>query len=143
MEIRPVKIRDIEKVRELELSCIREYFAETLENKWEDSGLSLVAEEDGEIVGFIFAQMLHHIADEDNLLWIENMGVHPYFRRNMVGYQLLRECVRLGREQGAGVAHAMIQPNNAPSILMFKKLGFFMDRREVALMDLNDPNLKL
>ena len=103
----------------------------------------LVAEEDGEIVGFIFAQMLHHIADEDNLLWIENMGVHPYFRRNMVGYQLLRECVRLGREQGAGVAHAMIQPNNAPSILMFKKLGFFMDRREVALMDLNDPNLKL
>ena len=77
MEIRPVKIRDIEKVRELELSCIREYFAETLENKWEDlpqewkdnlgassrnhfkayldSGLSLVAEEDGEIVGFIFA----------------------------------------------------------------------------------------
>ena len=101
MEIRPVKIRDIEKVRELELSCIREYFAETLENKWEDlpqewkdnlgassrnhfkayldSGLSLVAEEDGEIVGFIFAQMLHHIADEDNLLWIENMGVHPYF----------------------------------------------------------------
>ena len=99
MEIRPVKIRDIEKVRELELSCIREYFAETLENKWEDlpqewkdnlgassrnhfkayldSGLSLVAEEDGEIVGFIFAQMLHHIADEDNLLWIENMGGHP------------------------------------------------------------------
>ena len=41
------------------------------------------------------------------------------------------------------MAHAMIQPNNAPSILMFKKLGFFMDRREVALMDLNDPNLKL
>lgn len=165
MEIRPVKIRDIEKVRELELSCIREYFAETLENKWEDlpqewkdnlgassrnhfkayldSGLSLVAEEDGEIVGFIFAQMLHHIADEDNLLWIENMGVHPYFRRNMIGYQLLRECVRLGREQGAGVAHAMIQPDNAPSILLYKKLGFFMDRREVALMDLNDPNLKL
>lgn len=36
MDIRPVRIRDIEKVRELELSCIREYFAETLENKWED-----------------------------------------------------------------------------------------------------------
>ena len=96
MEIRPVKIRDIEKVRELEISCIREYFAATLENKWEDlpqewkdnlgassrnhfkayldSGLSLVAEEDGEIVGFIFAQMLHHIADEDNLLRTTSSG---------------------------------------------------------------------
>ena len=61
----------------------------------------------------------------------------------MVGYKLLRECVRLGREQGAGVAHAMIQPDNAPSILLYKKLGFFMDRREVALLDLNDPKLKL
>lgn len=165
MEIRPVRIKDIEGVRNLELACIREYFAATLENRWEDlpqdwkdnlgassrnhfkvymeSGLSLVAEEDGEIVGFIFAQMLHHICDEDNLLWIENMGVHPYFRRNMVGYKLLRECVRLGRENGATVAHAMIQPDNAPSILLYKKLGFFMDRREVALLDLRDPGLRL
>ena len=165
MEIRPLKIRDIEKVRELELSCIKEYFAETIENRWEDlpkewkdnlgassrnhlkayldGGLSFVAEEDGEIIGFIFAQMLHHICDEDNLLWIENMGVHPYFRRNEIGYRLLRECVRAGREQGAAVAHSMIQEDNAPSILLHKKLGFFMDRRQVALLDLRDPKLRL
>ena len=37
MEIRPLKIRDIEKVRELEVACIREYFAATLENKWKSS----------------------------------------------------------------------------------------------------------
>ena len=165
MEIRPVKIKDIEKVRELEISCIREYFAQTLENKWDDlpqdwkdnlgassrnhfkayldSGLSLVAEEDGEIVGFIFAQMLHHIFDEDNVVWIENMGVHPYFRRNAIGYKLLRECARKGREMGATVVHSMIQEDNAPSILLHKKLGFFMDRREVALLDLRVEKLRL
>lgn len=165
MEIRPLKIKDIQSVRELEISCIREYFAKTIENKWEDlpsewkdnlgasspnhfktyldSGLSFVAVEDDEVIGFIFAQMLHHICDEDNLLWIENMGVHPYFRRNEIGYKLLRECVRAGRENGAAVAHSMIQEDNAPSILLHKKLGFFMDRREVALLDLRDPKLKL
>lgn len=165
MEIRPLKIKDIESVRELEIACIREYFAKTIENKWEDlpqewkdnlgasspnhfrtyleSGLSFVAVEDDEVIGFIFAQMLHHICDEDNLLWIENMGVHPYFRRNEIGYRLLRECVRVGREKGAAVAHSMIQEDNAPSILLHKKLGFFMDRREVALLDLRDPKLKL
>lgn len=165
MEFRNVRIKDIEKVRELELSCIREYFAATIENKWEDlpqdwkdglgassprhfkayldSGLSFVAEEDGGIVGFIFAQMLHHICDVDNLLWIENMGVHPYFRRNEIGYRLLRECVRKGAEMGAAVAHSTIQPDNAPSILLHKKMGFFIDRRDVALLDLNDPKLKL
>lgn len=165
MEFRNVRIKDIENVRELEVSLIREYFSATLENKWEDlpqdwkdglgassprhfkayldSGLSFVAEEDGEIVGFIFAQMLHHICDEDNLLWIENMGVHPYFRRNEIGYRLLRECVLKGREMGATVAHSMIQPDNAPSILLHKKIGFFIDRRDVALLDLRDPKLRL
>lgn len=165
MEIRPVRLRDVEAVRELELSCIREYFAETLENKWEDlpqdwkdnlgassrnhfkayldSGLSLVAEEDGEIVGFIFAQMLHHVFDEANVVWIENMGVHPYMRRNAIGFKLLRECARIGREQGATVVHSMIQEDNAPSIMLHKKLGFFMDRRQVALLDLRDPKLRL
>lgn len=165
MEFRNVRIKDIEKVRELEVSCIREYFAATLENKWEDlpqdwkdglgassprhfkayldSGLSFVAEEDGEIVGFIFAQMLHHICDVDNLLWVENMGVHPYFRRNEIGYRLLRECVLKGRGMGATVVHSTIQPDNVPSILLHKKMGFFIDRRDVALLDLNDPALRL
>ena len=95
-----MKLKDIVQVRDLEISCIKEYFAEILENKWEslpqqwkddlgasskkslgtylDSGLSFVAEEDGEIFGFIFAQMLHYVNNTENLVWIENMGVHPY-----------------------------------------------------------------
>lgn len=165
MEIRQLKLKDAEKVRELEISCVREYFAATIENKWEDlpkewkdnlgassrnhfktyldSGLSFVAEEDGEIYGFIFAQMIHHVADVNNMVWIENMGVHPYARRNAIGYKLLRETLRKGREMGAEVAHSMIQSDNAPSIMLHKKVGFFMDRREVALIDLKDPKLKL
>ncbi len=164
MEIRPMKMKDLIKVRDLELACIREYFAKTLENKWEDfsdewkdnlgassrksfalyleSGISLVAEEDGEIMGFIFAQMLHHVYNVENLVWIENMGVHPYFRRMGIGYKLLREVARLGQEMGATVIHSAIQPDNLPSIMLHKKLGFFMDRREVALFDLNDFNKK-
>jgi aminoglycoside 6'-N-acetyltransferase I len=43
-----------------------------------------------------------------------------------------------GRKEGAEVAHAAIQPDNIRSIMMYKKMGFFMDRREVALMDLAD-----
>lgn len=165
MEIRQLKLKDVEKVRELEISCIKEYFAATLENKWEDlpeewkdnlgassknhfkayldSGLSFVAEEDGEIYGFIFAQMLHHIADVNNLVWIENMGVHPYVRRNEIGYRLLRETLRKGRDMGGQVAHSMIQEDNVSSIMLHKKIGFFMDDRKVALMDLQDPKLKL
>ncbi len=161
MDFLPMKLKDIPAVRKLELACIKEYFSATIENKWDDfsqewrdnlgasstnhyrpyldSGLSFVAEEDGEIYGFIFAQMLHHIADCNNLVWIENMGVDPLVRRQEVGYRLLRETLRAGRAQHAEVAHSMIQPDNAPSIMMHKKIGFFIDRREVALIDLQDP----
>jgi len=165
MDFRPMKLKDIPKVRTLELACIQEYFKATLENKWEelpqawkdnlgasstvhyrpylDSGLSFVAEEDGEIYGFIFAQMLHHIADCTNLVWIENMGVDPLVRRQEVGYRLLRETLRAGQAAGGEVAHSMIQSDNAPSIMLHKKIGFFIDRREVALMDLKDPKLQI
>ena len=165
MEIRPMKMKDIVQVRDLEISCIKEYFAKILENKWEslpqqwkddlgasskksfgvyiDSGLSFVAEEDGEIFGFIFAQMLHHVYNAENLVWVENMGVHPYLRRNGIGYKLLRECVNAGLAQGATVIHSAIQPDNLPSIMLHKKIGFFMDRREVALYDCNDAKKKV
>ncbi len=164
MEIRPMKLKDIVKVRDLEISCIREYFSETLENKWEelpeewkdslgasnkksfmtylDGGLSFVAEEDGEIWGFIFAQMLHHVYNAENLVWVENMGVHPMLRRNALGYKLLRELAIKGREQGATIIHSAIQPDNIPSVMLHKKIGFFIDRRDVALLDLNDPQLR-
>jgi aminoglycoside 6'-N-acetyltransferase I len=165
MEFRQMKLKDLEKVRELEISCIKEYFSETIENKWEElpkewkdnlgassknhfasyleSGLSFVAEEDGEIYGFIFAKMLEHIFDVNKLVWIENMGVHPYVRRNAIGHRLLREVLRKGREMGAEAGHSMLQTGNIPSIMLHKKAGFFMDRREAALIDLKDPKLKL
>jgi len=164
MDIRPMKLKDLVKVRELEILCIREYFDKELKNKWEelpqewkenlgasnprsfktylDGGLSFVAVEDDEIMGFIFAQMVHHAYNVENLLWIENMGVHPYFRRNGIGYKLLRTAMDKGRELGANVAHSAIQPDNLRSIMLHKKMGFFMDRREVALLDMNDLNKK-
>jgi len=36
MEIRQMKLKDLVKVRELELLCIREYFDKEIKNKWED-----------------------------------------------------------------------------------------------------------
>jgi len=160
MDIRPMKMKDLVKVRELEIKCIREYFSKEIENKWEDlpkewkdglgasnprsfmtyaeGGLSFVAEEEGEIIGFIFAQMLHHVYNAENMVWIENMGVHEYYRRMGIGYKLLSKALEEGKKLGATVGHSAIQPDNVRSIMLHKKAGFFMDRREVALIDLTE-----
>jgi aminoglycoside 6'-N-acetyltransferase I len=157
-------MKDLVKVRELEILCIKEYFEKEIKNKWDElpkewkdnlgassprsfrhyleGGLSFAAVEDDELFGFIFAQMVRHVYNAENLLWVENMGVHPYFRRNGIGFKLLRTAVEEGKKMGATVAHAAIQPDNLRSIMLYKKFGFFMDRREVALMDLSDLNKK-
>jgi len=162
MEIRPMKIKDLAQVRALELELIQEYFSEILENKWEElpqewkdnlgasskrffgsyvqSGLSLVAVEDDEVLGFIFAQMLEKVYNVEKMLWVENMGVHPYFRRMGIGYRLLQKCVEEARRQGAELAHSAIQPDNVSSIMLHKKMGYFIDRREIALLDLTADN---
>lgn len=160
MEIRAMKLKDLVKIRELEMKCIREYFDKEIKNEWDglpkewkdnlgasssksfiayaETGLSFVAEEEGEILGFVFAQMLHHVYNAENMLWIENMGVHEYYRRIGIGYKLLSKVLDEGLAHGATVAHSAIQPDNLRSIMLHKKAGFFMDRREVALMDMND-----
>lgn len=160
MEIRPIKLKDLVKVRDLEIDCIREYFSQILENRWEDfpeewkdnlgasnrrsyqlylgTGLSFVAEEDGEVMGFIFAQMLHGVAGMESPVWIENMGVHKYFRRMGLGRQLLEKVVETARAMGATAVHSTIPQDNLPSIGLHEKLGFVTDRRESALLDLYD-----
>jgi len=164
MEIRPIKLKDLIKLRDLEILCIREYFDKEINNKWEElpkewkealgassqgsfklyleGGLSFVAVEDDEIMGFIFAQMLHHVQNVENLLWIENMGVHPYYRRNGIGYKLLKAAVDEGKKRGATVARSAMGKDNLKSIMLHKKMGFFMDRRETALLDMNDLSKK-
>lgn len=164
MEIRPMKIKDLVAVRGLELELIQEYFSETLENKWEDfsqewkdslgasskkffgtyvqSGLSFVAAEDDEIIGFIFAQMLNKVYNVDKMVWVENMGVHPYFRRLGIGYKLLQATLEEGKRQGGELAHSAIQPNNIHSIMLHKKMNYFIDRREIALLDLTEKKKK-
>ncbi len=165
MEIRPMRMKDLIAVRELELLCIKEYFEKIMENRWEDlpqdwvdklgasnprsyrhhveGGLSMVAEEDGEVVGFIFAQMINHAYNVENMTWVENLGVHPYYRRTGIGYRLLEACIDESQRQGASVVHSAIQPDNIPSLMMHRKLGFFTDSREVALLDLSERKVNV
>ena len=84
-------------VRALELFIMKEYFEGTLGRKWDDlsqgfvdqlgathkgsfehylaSGLSFVAKEDGQIVGFVFAQVVEHMSNLPKAVWVENIGV--------------------------------------------------------------------
>lgn len=159
LEITPMKEEDRGPVRALELFCIRETLEPSLTKKWNDlsqdlidqlgasskysfehyirAGLSYVAKENSILVGFIFAQILPHILSVPKIVWIENLGVHPDYRRKGIAYRMLRTVAIEGKKRGAKAVHSTIMPDNIKSIMLHKKLGFFVDSRKIALLDLD------
>jgi predicted N-acetyltransferase YhbS len=158
VEIRALKDNDRGHVRALELFCIREYLESSLQKNWEsipqeltdqlgasskmsldhyiEKGQCYVAIDDGKVVGFVFGQMLEYINSVPKVLWIESIAVHPDHRRKGLGYKLLKKAATEAKKKGAKAVQSVIMPDLTSSILLHKKLGFFMDGRKVAFLDL-------
>lgn len=158
VHISKLKEQDKGHVRALELFIMKEYFEATLHRKWEDlsqefidqlgasskssfehyseQGLSFIAKENGQIVGFVFAQVVEHMSNLPKAVWVENIGVHPSYRRRGIGYQLLRKVATESKKKGAKALQSAIMPDNPKSIMLHKKAGFFMDARKIAFLDL-------
>jgi len=104
-----------------------EYLRETWEEAWEDlaetirAGVALIAEEDGEAVGFVFCVLgdrgrkTAHVTD---------IYVRPDVRDRGVGRALLAELVTPARE--AGLAHVSLEVlvHNADARRLYDRLGF-------------------
>jgi aminoglycoside 6'-N-acetyltransferase I len=158
VEIRALKENDRGHVRALELFCIREYLEGSLHKSWDQlshdlidelgasshnsfdhylkSGLCFVALEDGHIVGFVFGQMVDFINNVPKVLWVESIAVHPNHRRKGIAYKLLKKAATDAKKKGAKAVQSTIMSDLAASVMLHKKLGFFMDGRKVAFLDL-------
>jgi ribosomal protein S18 acetylase RimI-like enzyme len=104
-----------------------EYLRETWEEAWEDlaetirAGVALIAEEEGEAVGFVFCVLgdrgrkTAHVTD---------IYVRPDVRDRGVGRALLAELVTPARE--AGLAHVSLEVlvHNADARRLYDRLGF-------------------
>ncbi|NLK25878.1 MAG: GNAT family N-acetyltransferase [Euryarchaeota archaeon] len=159
MKIAPLTDEDRVSVRVLELACIKEYVEECMKRSWDefdldvrqklgasasgsfghyrDSGLSFVAKEGDQVIGFIFAQIINWIDGIEKVVWVENIGVDPEFRRMGIGYMLLRHLAEEGVKQGAQLVHSSISPDNISSLLLHKKMNFLAEDRKIAYLDLS------
>jgi aminoglycoside 6'-N-acetyltransferase I len=163
MDIVPIAREHKEELRGLELALFREYLEVSRAMKWEEispelvdqlgassdeafdfyleSGMSYVAIDEGSIIGFIFAQIMHHVESIRTVAWIENMGVHSEYRRQGVAYRLMERCIEVAKEKGARAAFSTIRSDNPESIMLHKKLGFLVDNRMMALLDFESTDL--
>ncbi|HOE52153.1 MAG TPA: GNAT family N-acetyltransferase [Methanomassiliicoccales archaeon] len=160
VEIRKLKDEDKPQVRTLELFCVREYLEGSLRKNWDDlpaelveqlgasakdsfefyrdGGMSYVAVEQGQVIGFLFAQIIRYVNNIEKVLWIENIGVHPEHRRKGVGLKLLRRAALDAKKKGAKAVQSVIMPDSKEAVMLHKKVGFFMDGRKFAFLDLEN-----
>ena len=78
----------------------------------------LVAEEDGEPVGFCGYTNLCGEAD------IDHVFVAPEFRGKKLAQRLMREILKTGGEDGVEAYTLAVRVSNAPAIHLYEKFGF-------------------
>jgi len=106
-----------EKQRETEVT--RERFSFYLE-----TGSSFVAEEKGEVIGYVASQTASHMHGVDKLLWIEYIVVGSGHRRKGVATALLKRLMNYARDNHVDRIYATINPDNEASIGLHQKMGF-------------------
>ena len=105
---------------EIEKLCFSDPWSEAsigseLKNKL---SLWVVAEDNGKVAGYVGSQTVLGEAD------MMNLAVHPDYRRQGIGEQLVLQLIQRLREQGSHILILEVRASNAPAISLYEKLGF-------------------
>jgi len=121
MLIREAHNQDIDQLVAIEEFCYdhpwpREAFEEEIER--DDVGISLVAEDEGLIVGFLSGMA---VVDEFRL---HNIAVHPDFRGRGVGRRLIEAVESLCRQRDFQRILLEVRKDNEVARRLYQDLGF-------------------
>jgi ribosomal-protein-alanine acetyltransferase len=86
---------------------------------------SLIAEADGEALGFVVANLVADVAE------IESIAVAESAQRSGVGRMLMQAIVQAMRERGGRVMELEVRASNARAIAFYAALGFQEQGRRV------------
>jgi len=96
------------------------------------TGSSFVAEEKGEVIGYIASQIVSYMHGVDKLLWIEYVVVKSEHKRQGIGTALLRRLMVYAKRNNINRIYATINPDNEASIKLYQKMGFNVKSWKVA-----------
>ncbi|WP_088832320.1 GNAT family N-acetyltransferase [Paenibacillus tyrfis] len=86
---------------------------------------SFVAEQDGQIVGFLIGFVSQTYPEQ---AYIHFIGVHPEHRKDGIAKRLYGMFFDKAREKGCEIARCVTSPVNKTSIAFHTRMGFRMDQ---------------
>ena len=129
--LRRFKSSDLERVMYINRVCLPEnyttFFFMDLYQRFPET--FIVAEEDGEIVGYVMCRIETGVPSF-KLLRITRRGhvisiaVLPEHQREGIGYELMREAMRSMVNYKAKECYLEVRGSNVPAVNLYKKMGF-------------------
>jgi ribosomal-protein-alanine N-acetyltransferase len=123
--------RDLQRVMYINRACLPEnygdYFFMDLYNRFPET--FIVAEVDGEIVGYVMCRIELGLSDFSFSGFIKkghivSIAVMPEHRRKGIGYALICKAMEGMRLYNAKQAFLEVRVSNKPAISLYEKLGF-------------------
>lgn len=120
MIIRKMTLQDAPAVADLEKLCFSDPWSEKSIASEVNNPLSywLVAEENGEIAGYVGSQSVLDAAD------MMNLAVNPDYRRKGIGKALIDALTQHLMENNVIALLLEVRVSNLPAIALYEKLGF-------------------
>ena len=93
----------------------------------------LLAEMDGEMVGFADQWIIHDFIHGGKLSYIQNLYVIPKHRKRGIGSQLLQEIIKRAKEEEVLEIHVVTEFENEPAINLYKKHGLIKESLQLEM----------
>lgn len=134
-DLRKFAVDDLERVKHINHVCLPEnytdYFFVDLHRRFPET--FVVAEEDGEVVGYIMCRIetglsifgFHGLIKKGHIV---SVAVLPQYRRKGVGQALVTMAMENMRFYKAKQCFLEVRTSNTPAINIYKKLGFQVSR---------------
>jgi len=125
IKLRPITELDIEAVTEIDEKITGKYKPDDWERRFgyylrRDPELSLIAEEDGRVVGFMLGEVrAGEFGLEEPAGWIEVMGVDPECQGRSVGRELLGGMLANFRTRKATAVRTLVNEQSQAQLLAF------------------------
>lgn len=118
MNITEMQEKHLPALAELEKQCFHAPWSEEMLREELGGGIFLVAEQDGEVQGYVGCQT---VLDEG---YITNVAVSPDFRRRGAARRLIAELIARAKEKGLAFVTLEVRESNAPAIALYTGAGF-------------------
>ena len=115
MTIRTMVESDLPKIKEIDRAAFsaQEQYDDDMYDRMLQSGLSLVALNGGQIVGYAFVQI-------NPYTHVRSLATHPDHRRRGFGRALMQAVIDRGEHE----VDLLVDEGNVPAVQLYEQLGF-------------------